>query len=90
MLRWSSAEDDRVPDSGPSSSVVRGLDHPVISSKDAIKLLPMSETFDFDRGLLLAVQAVQVKFSLSVYSAWFTCGRMWYLRGCIALMISIF
>ena len=25
-----------------------------------IKLLPMSETFDFDRGLLLAVQAIQV------------------------------
>lgn len=44
----------------------------MISSKDAIKLLPMSETFDFDRGLLLAVQAVQVEFALSVFSAWFT------------------
>lgn len=58
-LTTSCGEDDRVPDSGPSSSVVRVSDHPVMPSKDAIKLLPMSETFDFDRGLLLAVQAVQ-------------------------------
>lgn len=67
MLRWLSAEDDRVPDSGPSSSAVPGLDHPVMSPKDSTKLLPMSETFDFDRGLLLAVQAVQVESSLSVF-----------------------
>jgi len=38
-----------------------------MSSKDAIKLLPMSETFDFDRGLLLAVQAVQVEITLSAF-----------------------
>lgn len=88
-MRWSSAEDDCVPDRGPSSSVVRGLDHPVMSSKDAIKLLPMSETFDFDRGLLLAVQAVQVEFALSVFSAWFTCGWLLYLRGCIILRLMV-
>lgn len=57
-----------MPDRGPSISVVPGLDRPVLSSKDAVKLLPMSETFDFDRGLLLAVQAVQVEFSLSLFS----------------------
>lgn len=38
-----------------------------MSPKDSTKLLPMSETFDFDRGLLLAVQAVQVESSLSVF-----------------------
>ncbi|KAG0582216.1 hypothetical protein KC19_3G043300 [Ceratodon purpureus] len=58
-LTTSFGEDDRVIDSGPSIPVVPGLGHPVISSKDAIKLHPMSETFDFDRGLLLAVQAIQ-------------------------------
>jgi hypothetical protein len=31
----------------------------ISSSKDLIKLLPMPETFDVDRGLLLAVQAIQ-------------------------------
>ena len=67
LIWWYSAEDDRVIDSGPSIPVVPGLGHPVISSKDAIKLHPMSETFDFDRGLLLAVQAIQVEFALSVF-----------------------
>ncbi|KAG6556327.1 hypothetical protein Mapa_002270 [Marchantia paleacea] len=41
----------------PSTS---GIDRQILmASKDTIKLLPMADTFDFDRGLLLAVQAVQ-------------------------------
>lgn len=61
------AEDDIVPETGSLISAVPGLNHSVMSPKDAIKLLPMSETFDFDRGLLLAVQAVQVVFVLCLY-----------------------
>jgi hypothetical protein len=38
----------------------------ISSSKDLIKLLPMPETFDVDRGLLLAVQAIQVGFYNSI------------------------
>lgn len=58
-LTTSVREDDIVPETGSLISAVPGLNHSVMSPKDAIKLLPMSETFDFDRGLLLAVQAVQ-------------------------------
>ncbi|KAL3688676.1 hypothetical protein R1sor_014985 [Riccia sorocarpa] len=42
---------------GPSTSRYGGQF--VAASKDTVKLLPMADTFDFDRGLLLAVQAVQ-------------------------------
>ncbi|KAJ7554901.1 hypothetical protein O6H91_05G014800 [Diphasiastrum complanatum] len=40
----------------PSASGLVGQDVP----RDLVKLQPLSETYDFDRGLLLAVQAVQI------------------------------
>ncbi|KAL2630924.1 hypothetical protein R1flu_015610 [Riccia fluitans] len=47
------AEVERVPSTSGYSR------HSAAASKDKVKLLPMVDTFDFDRGLLLAVQAVQ-------------------------------
>lgn len=57
LVQWVAAEIESVLEIGSSTS---SPGHPVIGSKDSIKLLPMPETFDFDRGLLLAVQAIQV------------------------------
>ncbi|BBN08423.1 uridine kinase [Marchantia polymorpha subsp. ruderalis] len=54
---WTGAIFTADSDKPPSTS---GIDRQILmGSRDTIKLLPMADTFDFDRGLLLAVQAVQ-------------------------------